>query len=291
MGSVFNRIPVRIRYAAPFVAAVMFCATASPWAQEGGAKGADPVAARVDGVAIHQSDVLAAIDNLPPQYAQIPRETLVNAVLEKLIDGTLAARQARAAGLEKDPEFIEALSRARVQLLEQLFIKRLLARRVTERALRRRYERDRKSMTRDKEVRARHILVRTREEAEGVIKQLREGKDFAELARLVSTGPSKAQGGDLGFFKREQMVAPFATAAFALRKGEFSKAPVKTRYGWHVIKVEEIKAATPPSFDEVRGQLEQKMGDEVIEKEMESLRKAAKIERLLTPKGAAPTPK
>jgi peptidyl-prolyl cis-trans isomerase C len=237
--------------------------------------------ARVDGTEIRQSDVDSAIEQLPPQYAQVPRETLVRAMMEKLIDGTLAANRARAAGMHKQKEFQAARDRAELQLLEQIYIKRLVERKVTDRAVRRRYDRDSKSMTRGQQVRARHILLKTREEAVNAIVMLNRGKDFAALASEISIGPSKSQGGDLGFFKREQMVPAFSKAAFALKKGEISKAPVQTRFGWHVIKVEEIKSAAPPSFEEVSQELQQKMSDEVIEKEMEALRKAAKIERLL----------
>lgn len=288
MRSVFSNFPAAAGCFILILLFALFGVVAPSSAQNKGAKAADPVLARVDGTAIRQSDVMAVIANLPAEYAQVPRDTLVKAVTEKLIDGTLAANQARAAGLHKDPEFLTALTRAELQLLEQLFIKRLVARRVTERALRRRYQRDSKSLVRDKQVRARHILVKTRQAALDIIVELNNGKDFAQLAREHSTGPSKTQGGDLGFFKRDQMVAPFSKVAFALSKGEYSKTPVQTRFGWHVIKVEDIKAAAPPPFEEVRAELERKMSDEVIDKEMDGLRKAAKIE-LFLPK-AAPSP-
>lgn len=252
------------------------------------AKSGDPVVARVDGTEIRRSDVEAAIEQLPPQYAQIPRETLVRAMTEKLIDGTLAANRARAAGMHKEKEFRLARTRAELQLLEQIYIKRLVERKVTDRAVRRRYERDSKTMTRGRQVRARHILVKTREDAINAIAILDRGKDFAALAREISIGPSKTQGGDLGFFKREQMVPAFSKAAFALKKGEISKAPVKTRFGWHVIKVEEIKSAAAPAFSEVQQEIRQKMSDEVIENEMKDLRKGAKIEHLLP---SSPPPK
>jgi peptidyl-prolyl cis-trans isomerase C len=265
-------------------------ATAQEIAQSKGAKSAktdDSVVARVDGTKITQSDVEAAMEQLPPQYAQIPRETLVRAMIEKLIDGTLAANRARAAGMHKSKEFRIARTRAELQLLEQLYIKRLVERKVTDRAVRRRYERDSKSMTQGRQVRARHILLKTRQEAINAINALKGGKDFAALAQEISIGPSKNQGGDLGFFKREQMVPAFSKAAFAMKKGEFSSSPVETRFGWHVIKVEDIKSAAPPTFEEVRQQLRSKMTNEVIEKEMEELRKGAKIERLLP---SSPTP-
>ena len=291
MGLVYRQILAPAGRIAPLVLLAFFSVVAAPSAQNKGAKGADPVVAQVDGTVIRQSDVVAAIENLPPQYAQVPRETLVKAVTEKLIDGTLAANRARAAGLHKDPVYLVARDRAELQLLEQLFIQRLVARRVTERAVRRRYQRDRKSLVRDKQIRARHILLKTRQEALNVINELRKGKDFAQLARKHSTGPSKAQGGDLGFFKRDQMVAPFSKAAFTLPKGAYSKAPVQTKFGWHVIKVVDIKAAAPPRFEEVRAELERKMSDEVIEKEMEGLRKGAKIKRFLPAAAPPPSPK
>ena len=277
------------RFAAIFALA-FFCTLGASFAQEKSAAGdksgksIDPVIVKVDGSVIRQSDVTAALDNLPPQYASIPRQTLIKAVTEKLIDGTLAANRARAMGLQNDPALRHAMAQAEIQLLEQLYIQRLVERRITDRALKRRYERDRKSMVRDKEVRARHILVETRKEALDILAQLRRGKDFAELARTRSTGPSKTKGGDLGFFKREQMEATFSAAAFALRKGEMTRAPVKTKWGWHVIKVEDIKAAAPPRFAEVQEELRQKMSDEVVDKEMKNLRKGAKIERLSTAK-------
>lgn len=259
-------------------------------AQDAPGESQDPVVARVDGTPIHRSEVMAAIANLPPQYASIPRETLIKGVTEQLIDSTLAANRGRAAGLDKDPEFLSAMARAETQLLEQIYIKRVVERRVTDRAVKRRYERDRKAMASDKEIRARHILVKTREEALEVLAELSRGGDFAELARTRSIGPSKTQGGDLGFFKREQMVEPFAAAAFALGKGELSKAPVQTRFGWHVIKVEDIRTAAPPPFEEMREEIAQKMTDEVIDAELKTLRDEAEIERLIPPEAPAPSP-
>jgi len=291
MGSVLNQVLPSAGRITPIVILAFFSAVAAPSAQNKVVKGADPVVIQVDGTDIRQSDVLAALENLPPQYAQVPQETLIKAVVEKLIDSTLVANRARAAGLDKDPAYLVARSRAELQLLEQFFIQRLVARRVTERAVRRRYQRDRKSLVREKQVRARHILVKTRQAALNVINELRQGKNFARLAQKYSTGPSKTKGGDLGYFKREQMRAPFSKAAFALPKGAYSKAPVQTKYGWHVIKVEDIKGAAPPRFEEVRAELEQKMLDEVIKKEIESLRKGANIKRFLPTAVAAPPAK
>ena len=245
------------------------------------APGEDPVVARVNGKEIRQSDVVIGLATLPPQYASLPRDVLIRAITDKLVDSALVSARGRALGLEKDPAYKRALEQAKGQILEQLFMQRLIERRVTEKALKRRYDRDKKTMGQEKQVRARHILVKTRAEAMSVIGELQKGSDFAEVAKKRSIGPSKTQGGDLGYFKRAQMVPPFSAAAFALRKGETARAPVKTRFGWHVIKVEDIRTAAPPTFDKVKQKLANTMRDELMDKEMKELRKAAKIEILL----------
>ncbi|MCH8918673.1 MAG: hypothetical protein IIC52_11540, partial [Proteobacteria bacterium] len=117
MGSIFSQIPASAGRLAAFVMLAFFAIVSAPSAQDRGADSADPVVARVDGTAIRQSDVLAGLENLPPQYADLPRETLIKAVMEKIIDGTLAANRARAAGLHKDPAYLLARSRAESQLL------------------------------------------------------------------------------------------------------------------------------------------------------------------------------
>jgi peptidyl-prolyl cis-trans isomerase C len=112
-----------------------------------------------------------------------------------------------------------------------------------------------------------------------ILREVSRGKDFAELAREKSIGPSKTQGGDLGYFAREAMLPAFSQMAFSLKKGEVGRAPVQTKYGWHVIKVEDIKEAAPPAFEEARDELRSKMGEEVIDGEIKRLREDAKVER------------
>jgi peptidyl-prolyl cis-trans isomerase C len=248
----------------------------SAWAQAGGA---DTVVARVNGQAIQASDVAAAIEQLPPQYRSMPPEDLFKAVIEQLIDRQLVVGRARSQNLQSDAEVKSTLKQLETRVLEEVYLRRTIMAKVTDRALQRRYERDKASLVKDKKVRARHILVKTREEAVEILRLLSRGQDFAKLAGEKSIGPSKAQGGDLGFFAREQMVPAFSAAAFSLRKGEVSRAPVQTRFGWHVIKVEDIQDAAPPKFEEVKDQLRGKMGDEVVEAELKKLRAAAKVER------------
>ena len=150
---------------------------------------------------------------------------------------------------------------------------------VTEAALRKRYERQVKESPVVEEARARHILVKTEEEAIAVIAELESGAEFAATATAKSIGPSAARGGDLGYFKREQMVPPFAEAAFALKPGEMTKKPVKTQFGWHIILTEDIREIKQPSFEQKRDQLHTDMSREVVRVEMFRLRKSTKIER------------
>lgn len=280
---------VRIVRALPLAPALAFViavgVTGAAWAQNAGD---DEVVARVNGEEIHLSDVDAAMADLPPQYANMPRETLMQGIVEQLINRELAVQQARKLDLQDQAEVKRVMETLQERVLEQAFYRRAVERKVTEEAVRRRYEQDRESLVSDKKVRARHILVKTREEAAQLIQELQGGADFAKLASEKSIGPSKSKGGDLGFFTRDQMVAPFANTAFNLGKGEISQAPVQTQYGWHVIKVEDIQEAAPPRFEDVREELRGKIADEVIDAELESLRKDARIERLDA--GAAPAP-
>jgi peptidyl-prolyl cis-trans isomerase C len=127
-------------------------------------------------------------------------------------------------------------------------------------------------------VHARHILVPTEAEAKSVIAELEKGADFAALAKKYSKDPGAESGGDLGYFGHDDMVKEFADAAFALSPGQYTKTPVKTEFGWHVIKVEDRRAGKPPSFEEAREQLSREIAHGIIDGKLHDLRNAAKIE-------------
>ena len=128
------------------------------------------------------------------------------------------------------------------------------------------------------EVRARHILVKTEDEAKAVIKELGEGKDFAEIAKAKSTDPNKSEGGDLGYFKKGMMVPEFETAVFAMNKGDVTKEPVKTQFGFHVIKVEDKRNAPAPDFEQVKDQVKQIVLRDKYMEVLKTTKAAAKIE-------------
>ena len=151
------------------------------------------------------------------------------------------------------------------------------------------YEEASKQITGEQEVRARHILVETEDEAKAVKAELDKGTDFAELAKKKSKDPGASDGGDLGFFTKEQMVPEFSTVAFALEPGKISD-PVKSQFGWHIIKVEEKRSRKAPDFEQVKGQIETYVTRKAQADYVAKLREAAKVERMDKPAEAAAKP-
>lgn len=263
-------------------------------AQQGEQEGAeaDPVVARIDSEDIHRSEVLALANGLPPQYqAQIAQ--IYPLLVQRLIDFKLAGRAGRAAGLADDAEVRSRLAELEERIIRDVYLERQIAAHVTEEGLQARYQDYLAANPPGTEQRARHILLETEEEAQEIIAQLDGGADFAALAEEHSTGPSAAQGGDLGYFTADQMVPEFAQAASALEPGQYSTEPTKTQFGWHVIKLEDRRAAPQPSFQELEPQLREDMSREAVETVLEDLREDAQIEILpagksLVDEGAAP---
>lgn len=256
-------------------------------AQEGAAAD-DPVVATVDGAEIRYSDVIRSAQDLPPQYQQnLPQ--VFPALVQRLIDMRLMEAAGRADGLADDERVRARVAQAESQAISQVFLQKRLEEAFTDEALDAAYERWLAENPPQEEVRARHILVEEEEEARRLIAELEEGADFAALAEEHSTDPSaEGQGGDLGYFTRERMVAPFAEAAFSMEPGSHSEEPVETQFGWHVIKVEDRRQAEQPAQDAVTGQLQEMIASDVIEETRADLREGAEIElRDLSGGGAA----
>jgi peptidyl-prolyl cis-trans isomerase C len=141
------------------------------------------------------------------------------------------------------------------------------------------YEDASKQISGEQEVHARHILVETEDEAKAVAEELKKGADFAELAKKKSKDPGASDGGDLGFFTKDQMVPEFSTVAFALEPGKISD-PVKSQFGWHIIKVEEKRNRKAPEFDQVKSQIETYVTRKAQADYVAKLRESAKVERM-----------
>ncbi|MEM7213921.1 MAG: peptidylprolyl isomerase [Pseudomonadota bacterium] len=225
----------------------------SAWSQEP----QDKVVANVNGVEVTDRELSLAEVDMLQQFAETPADQRRAAVLNALIDIKLLAAAAEEAGLSDDPNFKArmAFNRAR-QLHNDLFQEKVLNI-ITEEEMKTRYDLEIADFPSEPEIRARHILVETEEAAREVIAELDGGADFAELAKTKSTGPSGPSGGDLGYFGRGRMVPEFEQAAFDLAKGDYTKEPVKSQFGWHVIIKEDERDSQPPSFEEVSEQIRQ----------------------------------
>lgn len=230
----------------------------------------DTVVATVNGRAITEGDV--ALATAPPRPGEPPLtpEQRRARALSALIDVRSLAARAEADGMD-DADLQRRVAFLRDRELQNAYLARTIEPSITESLLRERYEQEVGSQPAVEEVRARHILLETEEEARAVIAELEEGADFAELARARSTGPSAATGGDLGYFGPGRMVPAFDEAARALPVGEFTTEPVETQFGFHVILVEDKRSLEPPAFDQVRDQVR-----EVVTREryVETLREA-----------------
>ncbi len=251
----------------------------------------DPVLASVDGAPIRRSDVIAVQRTLPPQFQQLPVEVLYPAVLERLIDAKLLANAGRRENLDKDPEVKQRLAQFEERLIQDVYLTRRIEAAVNDKAIRERYDQYIKTNPAEEEVRARHILVSTEAQAKEVIAELKKGADFADVARAKSIDPTgKQQGGDLGYFSRDEMVPEFSEAAFNLKEGEITETPVKSQFGWHVIKVEAKRKSTP-AFEEMRDQLAEEIQQETVNQIVAQLRSSAKIERFNSDGSSAPAEK
>ncbi|MEH2511706.1 peptidyl-prolyl cis-trans isomerase C [Nitrobacteraceae bacterium AZCC 1564] len=243
------------------------------------AQNADPVIAKVNGAEIHQSDLAIAEEELGPSLQQMDPATRRENLISFLIDMKIVAKAAEDKKVGDSADFKKKLAFARDRLLMDGILNTEGKAAVTEDAMKKVYEEATKQVSGEQEVHARHILVPTEEEAKAIVEELKKGADFAELAKKKSKDPGAADGGDLGFFTKEQMVPEFSAAAFALEPGKISD-PVKSQFGWHVIKVEEKRDRKPPPFDQVKPQIETFVVRKAQSDYVTKLREAAKIERL-----------
>ncbi len=249
----------------------------------------NPVVATVAGEKIFRSDVELLYQTLPEQYRQMPMQMLFPQLVDRLVDRKLLVKAARDSNVEQDSGFKRQLAFVTDSLLQETYLTRKVDAQLTEKRLRADYEKMIADLPPKEEVRARHILLPTEKEAKAVLAEVKGGADFAETAKAKSTGPSGAQGGDLGYFTKDKMVPEFAAMAFALKPGEIAPAPVKTQFGWHVIKVEDRRQVAAPSFEESVAQLRAAAARNIVVAEVAALRGKAKV-KLYNPDGSERKP-
>ncbi len=238
----------------------------------------DPVVAVVNGEQIHRS-ALEQIRAAVPYLKDVPLEHVYDALLDNVIDLTLVAAEAKKQGLAKDPVVERNVKAAERQILRSVYLTREIDKKLTDAQIKTVYDEWVKANPPEEEVHARHILLQTEKEAKAVIDQIAKGADFTAVAKEKSTGPSAGSGGDLGYFKASDMVQPFAEAAFAMKPGEVSKEPVKTQFGWHVIKVEDRRTAPVPTLEEIKPQLREQAAGEIAMEIVKGLREHAQVKR------------
>ena len=239
----------------------------------------NPVLAKVNGAEIRQSDVALAEEELGPSLAQMDPATKKENVLAFLIDMKIVAKAAEDKKIEDRPDFKARLAFTRNRLLMDNLLAVEGKAATTDEAMKKVYDEAAKQIEGEQEVHARHILVETEDEAKAIEAELKKGADFAELAKKKSKDPGAADGGDLGFFTKDQMVPEFSNVAFSLEPGKISD-PVKSQFGWHIIKVEEKRNRKAPDFEQVKAQIETYVTRKAQAEYVAKLREAAKVERM-----------
>src|ERR1700709_2187242 len=250
------------------------------------AQDANPVLAKVNGSEIRQSDVALAEEELGPSLAQMDPATKKENVLSFLIDMKIVSKEAEDKKIADRDDFKTRLAFARNRLLMDNLLAVEGKAATTDENMKKVYEDAAKQISGEQEVHARHILVETEDQAKKIEADLKKGADFAELAKKESKDPGASDGGDLGFFTKDQMVPEFSAAAFTLEPGKISD-PVKTQFGRHVIKVEEKRTRKATHFAQVKAQIETYVTRKAQADYVAKLRTAAKVERLDNPEDAA----
>lgn len=263
-------------------AALAQTGTPAPAAPVAPAAPADPakVIARVNGITITEGDLAVAAADPALQLPNVPDAQKRDMLTGYLIDLKLGAKAAEAAKVGDSADFARKLAYNRDKALLDQYLEQEAQKAITPEAARKLYDETAKSVTPEQEVRARHILVESEDEAKQAQARVKGGEDFAKVAGDLSKDPgSKTDGGDLGFFTKDRMVEPFAEAAFKMEPGQISD-PVKSQFGWHVIKVEEKRTKPVPSFDEMKDQVNAYLERKAQQDLIMGLRKDAKIERI-----------
>lgn len=277
----------RRRSAAVALMAGLALIAATGWSAAQDSAG-DGVVARVNGEAVTEADLAAAAAQFSDTLQRMqgdPRDNLIDI----LVDTRLAAAAATAEGLDKDPQVAAEMALARGHVLYVAYVRSKVAEALTEEAAHKRFDEEMAKFVPGEEIHVQHILVDSEDEAKAVIADLDAGGDFAAIAKDKSKDPGSASnGGDLGFIKRGQTVPEFEDAAFALDVGQYTEAPVQSQYGWHVIKVDEKRPESPPTFEQEARRIQSDLFSEAYDKAIADLRAAATIEVVPPPADGEP---
>ena len=238
----------------------------------------NPVLAIVEGQKITQSDVMDTLKNLPPQMQHLPAKTLYPMVLEQLVNTKVIDAKLAKADMADNAEVARRMKDAQEQIERAVFVEGQIDKAYDQAETKKAYDEMVSKMPKVDEVRASHILVKEEKTAKEIIKKLEDGADFADLAKQYSEDKSNAgNGGDLGYFAKGDMVKSFGDAAFSMKKGEYTKEPVKTQFGYHVILVQDKRVRPAPTFKDVEPQLEAQEKRQILNDMVEKWRKDADV--------------
>jgi peptidyl-prolyl cis-trans isomerase C len=264
-----------LRFLRPFVfgtAAALLLAPHMSFALD-----ASKVVAKVNGKDVTIAD-LEKYKAENPQMRNLPTDVIIAPLREHAVNSILLDEAVKKSKTTTTKQFKERLEELKTVLARDLYLEQTVLGKISDATLKKMYDDEIKKLDGQTEMRARHILVKTQDEAKAIIKDLENGADFAKLATEKSTGPSKSQGGDLGYFGEGRMVPAFEAAVKKLKKGEFTKTPVQTQYGWHIIKLEDERPVQPPAFEDVKNQLKSAKAGEIMQQHLKELRDKAKVE-------------
>ena len=243
------------------------------------AAGDDPVVAVVNGKEIKRSTVIELQQSIP-QARQLPLEQIYPQLLDQAVVNELILGEAKKAKTENDPKVKEAFTEAQNNILRNAWLSKKIEGDITDAQVKARYDELLKTAQPEEQVHARHILVDSEDAAKAVLGDLKAGTSFEDEAKAKSKDPSaKTNGGDLGFITKGETVAEFSDAAFKLKPGETTQTPVKTQFGYHIIKVDDRRMAPPPSFDEAKTQVRRELAQADAAKVLDGLKKGAAVKR------------
>ena len=237
----------------------------------------NPLVATVNNVQIHLNDLRDAAQNLPAQMQQMPPDQLMPLLLNQVVDRQALLIAAQKIDLAKDPTVKAHMQEAANVQLENAYVQQQVAPQVTDTAVQAAYDRDYADKPGPEQIEARQILVPTQAQAEEIIKKLNHGADFAKLAEKYSVDPGAKNGGELGWFSKDEMIPVFADAAFALKPHEYTKTPVHSQFGWHVILCEGTRTAPTPALADVQDEIRQKLENQAVQKVLDQVRSQVKI--------------
>jgi peptidyl-prolyl cis-trans isomerase C len=231
----------------------------------------------VNGTPIHLSELSEMTRNLPQQLQGMSPDQLYPILLDQLVDEKAMAIAAKKEGLMNDPSVQKRIEIGTEQVLQAALITKTVGPEISEDAIKAAYQKDYANQAGVEEIHARHILVKTQAQAEAIIKQLDGGADFAKLAQKYSTDPGSVNGGDLGWFKKTDMVPEFADAAFAMKDGQITQTPVHSQFGWHVIQVLGHRVDPAPTLAEVHDKIRNQLIQQGIHSLLTSVRSQVAI--------------